>query len=149
MKFRTVILQAGKNTTGIEVPDDVVSALGAGKKPPVTITLNGDYTYRSSIASLGGKFMIPLSAEHREASGIGGGDEVEVDVALDTAPREVTLPPDFAEALANDVPARESWNSLSYSNQRRHVLAIEDAKTPETRQRRIATSIETLHAGKQ
>ena len=146
MKFRTVIVQTGNNT-GIEVPEEVVTALGAGKKPPVTVTLNGSYTYRSSIASMGGKFMISFSREHREATGIGGGDEVEVDVEVDTAPREVAIPPDFAEALANDVAARETWNTLSYSNQRRHVLSIEGAKTPETRERRIAKAIETLHTG--
>ena len=147
MKFQTAMRQVGNNT-GIEVPEEIVTALGAGKKPPVTLTLNGSYAYRSTIAVMDGAFMIPFSAEHREKSGIVGGDVIDVEIALDTAPRTVAVPPDFAEALAQDVAAHEFWNSLSYSNQRRHVLSIEGAKTPETRQRRIAKAIETLRAGK-
>jgi hypothetical protein len=144
IQFRTELLQSGGNTTGIVVPDDVVTALGAGTRPAVTVTINGTFTYRSTIASMSGQFMIPVSAERREAAGIAGGDTIDVTLELDTAPREVEVPLDFAEALALDVAARECWNSLSYSNQLRHVLSIEGAKTPETRQRRLAKVIETL-----
>jgi hypothetical protein len=147
MKFQTDMRQVGNNT-GIEVPEEIVTALGAGKKPPVTLTLNGSYAYRSTIAVMDGAFMIPFSADHREKSGIAGGDAINVEIALDTAPRTVEVPPDFAEALAQDVAARESWNSLSYSNQRRHALSIEGAKSPETRQRRIDKTIVSLREGK-
>jgi hypothetical protein len=99
VKFETTIVQSGANTTGIAVAPEVVEALGAGKKPPVTVTLNG-HTYRSSIASMGGAFMISLSAENRAAAGVAGGDTVEVDLELDTAPREVDVPDDLASALA-------------------------------------------------
>ena len=103
MRIRTTIVQGSGNTTGIEVPPEVVEALGAGKRPPVTVTLNG-YTYRSSIASMGGKFMISLSADNRARAGVSGGDELDVDIELDTAPREVQVPPDFSAALGA-VPA--------------------------------------------
>jgi hypothetical protein len=136
------------NNTGIEVPEQIVTVLDAGKKPPVTLTLNGSYTYRSTIAVMDGAFMVPFSAEHRKTSGIAGGDAIDVEIAVDTVPRTVDVPPDFAEALALDPAAREFWNGLSYSNQSRHVLSIEGAKTPETRQRRITKAIETLQAGK-
>jgi hypothetical protein len=147
MRFRTTIVQSGKNTTGIEVPEEVVAALGAGRRPKVTVTLNG-YTYRSSIAVMGSASMVGLSAEHRAGSGVAGGDEVEVDVELDTAPREVSVPDDFAAALDEEPAARSTFDALSYSNKSWHVLRLADAKTAETRQRRIAGSIETLKAGR-
>lgn len=147
MRIRTTIVQGTKNTTGIEVPPEVVEALGAGKRPPVTVTLNG-YTYRSSIASMGGKFMISLSAENRGKAGVAGGDELDVDIELDTAPREVEVPQDFAAALEAEPAARETFDKLSYSNKSWHVLQVQGAKTDETRQRRIAKSVATLAAGK-
>jgi len=148
MKFHTELFQSGANTTGIVVPPGVLDALGAGRKPAVTVTINDAYTYRSTIATMDGRSMIPFSADHRDKSGIKGGDPIDVTLELDTKPRVVTVPPDLAEALASNVAAREFWNSLSYSNQGRHVLSIEGAKTPETRQRRIAKAIEALQAGK-
>jgi len=147
MKIRTTIVKGTKNTTGIEVPPEVVEALGAGKRPPVTVTLNG-YTYRSSIASMGGKFMISLSAENREKAGVAGGDELDVDIELDTAPREVEVPQDFAAALDAEPAARATFDKLSYSNKSWHVLQVQGAKTDETRQRRIAKSVATLATGK-
>lgn len=146
MKFKTSILQTGNNT-GIEVPADVVQALGGGKKPAVSVTI-GSYGYRSSIAVMGGKFLIPLSAERRAESGIRGGDTVEVELALDTAPREVAVPEDLAVALAGDAVAKAFFETLSYSNKLRHVLSITDAKTPETRAKRIDKAMEALRAGK-
>lgn len=147
MKIRTTIVKGTKNTTGIEVPPEVVEALGAGKRPPVTVTLNG-YTYRSSIASMGGKFMISLSADNREKAGVAGGDELDVDIELDTAPREVEVPQDFAAALDAEPAARATFDKLSYSNKSWHVLQVQGAKTDETRQRRIAKSVATLATGK-
>jgi len=147
MKFRTTILQADKNATGIQIPDEVVESLGAGKRPPVRVTING-YTYRNTVAVMGGVFMVGVSAEHRKGAGVAGGDEVDVDIELDTAPRVVTVPPDFQAALDNDVEAKRFFEGLSYSNKSRHVLSIEDAKTAETRQRRIEKAISQLRAGK-
>jgi hypothetical protein len=147
MRFRTTILQGGKTATGIEVPDDVMAALGSGKRPAVTVTVNG-YSYRSTVASLGGKSMIGLSAEHRAGAGVAGGDEVEIDLELDTAPRVVTVPDDLAAALEAEPAARTTFERLSYSNKSWHVLQVTGAKTEETRQRRIARSVETLRQGR-
>jgi hypothetical protein len=143
MKFTTTILASGKNNTGIPVPESVVVALDAGKRIPVVVTL-GDYSYRSSIVSYGGQFLISLSAENRAGSGASAGDEVEVEVVVDDQPREVEVPADLAEALAGDSDAASAFAALSYSNKRRVVLSIEAAKTQETRDRRIAKAIADL-----
>lgn len=145
MKFMTEIRSTGKNTTGIVVPPAVIEALDAGKRPPVTVTVNG-HTYRSSIASMNGEAMISLSAENRAKAQVAGGDEVEVEVELDREPREVTVPADLAEAFAANPAAAQRFEALSYSKKRWHVLDIEAAKTPETRQRRIAKAVATLES---
>ena len=136
----------GKTATGMEVPASVVEELGAGKKPPVRVTVGG-HTYRSTVAVMGGRYLLPLSAENRTAAGVAAGDDVEVTVELDTGPREVAVPDDLRAALEGDDPAREAFERLSYSHQRRHVLAIEDARTPETRQRRVTKALEMLRSG--
>jgi hypothetical protein len=147
MKFRTAIRQGGKTATGIEIPDEVVTALGAGKKPPVTMIVNG-YTYRSTVATVDGRFMVGFSANHRAASGLKAGDAVEVEIALDTEPRTVELPADFQAALNADTQARATFDKLSNSLKGYHVSQVTGAKTPETRQRRIERSIATLREGK-
>jgi hypothetical protein len=147
VKFRAVLEQAKKTATGIQVPEEVVTALGAGKRPAVNVTING-YTYRSTVAPMGGVYMLPVSAEIRANAGVAAGDEVEVEVELDTAPREVAVPPDFAAALDADAEAKRTFDALSYSNKRRHVLSIEGAKSDETRQRRVVKAVEELRAGK-
>lgn len=147
MRFRATIEQAGKTATGIEVPEKVISALGSSKRPAVRVTMNG-YTYRSTVASMGGRFMLGVSAEVRENAGVVGGDKVDVDLELDTDPREVTVPPDFAKALKADPKAKKFFDGLSYSYRRRFVLSIEGAKSKETRQRRIEKSVASLRAGK-
>lgn len=147
MRFRTVILQSGKTAAGIEVPAEIVDALGAGKRPKVRVTI-GDYTYRSSVAVMGGTYMIGVSAENRAGPGVKGGDEVDVDLELDTAPREVSVPADFAAALAAEPDAARTFEGLSYSNQSWHTYQIDGAKSGETRQRRIARSIAALREGR-
>ena len=147
VRFRTTIVGSGGNTAGIEVPDEIVEALGAGKRPPVRVKVN-DFAYRNTIARMDGVYMISLSAERRVAAGVAAGDEVDVELEVDTEPREVTVPPDFAAALEADAEAKRFFDSLSYSNQSRHVLSVEGAKTPETRQRRIDKALESLRAGK-
>jgi hypothetical protein len=143
MRFRTTVEQRGKTATGLLVPDDVVSGLGAGKKPPVRVTVGG-HTYRSTVAARDGVFLIPLSAEHRALAGVAGGDEVDVEIELDTEPREVVVPADLAAALAREPAAQRAFDALSYSNQRGHVLSVEGAKAAETRERRIDKAIATL-----
>ena len=148
MSFRTTLLQSGPTATGFEVPPEVVEALGAGRRPPVRVTLNGTDTDRNTVAVMGGVFMIGVSAEHRDASGVRGGDEITVELALDTEPREIAVPVDFRAALDADTDALRTWEGLSYSLRRYHVDQINGAKTDETRQRRIAKSVEMLRAGR-
>jgi hypothetical protein len=147
MRFRSTVMLGGKTATGIPVPAEVVAALGMRKQPPVRVTIGG-HTYRSTVASRGGQFMLPISAENRASAGVAAGDEVDIEVELDTEPREVTVPADLSEALDRDADAKRAFDGMSYSHQLRHVLAIEDAKTPETRQRRIAKAIEMLREGR-
>ena len=147
MRFRTTIQQSGKTATGIEVPEEIVTALGSGKRAKVLVTING-YTYRNSVAPMGGVYMVGVSADVRQAAGVAGGDEVDVDIELDTAPRVVTEPDDFAAALDAAPAARRTFESLSYSNKSWHVLQIEGAKSDEKRQRRIAKSVEALREGR-
>jgi len=147
MKFRATLELGGKTATGIEVPTEVVDALGSGKRPAVRVTIRG-HTYRSTVASMGGRFMLPVSAENRESAGIAAGDDIDVDLELDTEPREVTVPADFAAALKRETKAKKFFDGLSYSKQRWHVLSIEGAKSPETRQRRIEKSIGMLREGR-
>ena len=147
MRFHTTMEQNGKTATGIPVPDEVVEALGSGKRPAVAVTING-YTYRNTIAVMGGVFMVGVSAEHRAGAGVAGGDEVDVDIALDTAPREVTVPDDFAAALDAEPKARATFDGLSYSNRSWHVLQVTGVRTDETRQRRIGKSVDMLREGR-
>jgi hypothetical protein len=147
MRFRTTILTTGKTAAGIRVPDEVLAALGTSKKPAVTVTING-FTYRSTVATVNGAPMVGVSAENRASAGVEGGEEVDVDMELDTQPRVVTIPPDFEAALAHEPEARRFFESLSYSDKRFHTLSIEGAKTDETRERRIEKSIATLRDGR-
>ena len=125
----------------------MVDSLGAGKRPPVRVTING-FTYRNTVAVMGGVYMIGVSAANRAAAGVAAGDVVDVDLELDTEPRVVEVPADFAAALDADADARRTFDAANYSNRQRIVLAIEDAKTDETRQRRIAKSVAALREGR-
>ncbi|MET9926256.1 MULTISPECIES: YdeI/OmpD-associated family protein [unclassified Streptomyces] len=142
MKFRTTMFLSGNNT-GIEVPEDVVEALGAGKRPPVNVTVNG-YAYRSTVAPMGGRYLIPFSSDKRKETGIAGGDAIEVELTLDTAPRTVEPPEDLAAALAAAPGAAEAFAALSPSRQKAHVTSVEGAKTDATRERRIAKAVAEL-----
>lgn len=146
MRFRAVIQLGGKTATGIAVPPQVVESLGSSKRPAVRVTING-YTYRSTVAVMCGQFMLPVAAEVRERAHVAAGDEVDVDLELDTEAREVTVPPDLADALASDPEAKRVFDALSYS--RKHALAtsVEGAKTTETRQRRLAKALDELREG--
>jgi hypothetical protein len=147
MRLRAVVKQTGKNTTGIEVPEEVLQALGGGKRPPVTVAING-YAYRTTLGVMDGVSMVSVSAEHRDAARVAGGDEVDLEIELDTAPREVIVPPELAAALDAEPEARRTFDALSNSNKGWHVTQVSGAKTEETRQRRIAKSIAALKAGR-
>jgi hypothetical protein len=147
MRFRTTLLSNGKTAAGVEVPDEVVAGLGTSKRPKVKVMI-GDYTYRSSVASMGGVFMLGVSADVRAETGVQPGDELEIELELDTEPREVDVPADLTERLDADPSARSFFDGLSYSNKRRLVLAIDAAKSAETRARRIAKTVSDLHEGR-
>jgi hypothetical protein len=142
MKFRTHV-EPPEPMRGLEVPPAVVDALGGGKRPAVTITING-HSWRSRIAIMRGRNLLGLSNANRAAAGVAIGDEVEVEVELDAEPRVVVEPEDFARALDADPAARAGYDSLSPSRKREHVLAIESAKKAETRIRRIDKALATL-----
>ena len=144
--FETTLAGSG-GKTGIVVPPEAVEQLAAGKRPAVHVDLNG-YSYRSTVAVMGGAYMVGVSAENRAGARVEGGDEVDVDIELDTAPREVTVPADFAAALDAEPAARRTFDALSYSNKSWHVLQVDGARSEETRQRRIAKSVETLKEGR-
>jgi len=136
------MLQMGNNT-GIEVPADIVAGLGAGKRPPVVVTVNG-YEYRSTVAPMGGKYLLPFSAERRAQSGIQGGDAIEVELNLDTAPRTVDVPDDLQAALDASANAQKAWEKLSFTHRKEHVRSVLDAKKADTRARRIAAIVAKL-----
>lgn len=142
-RFRTSLLATGKTTTGIAVPAEIIEQLGGGKRPPVRVTI-GSYTYRTTVGVMGGNSMIPVSADNREHAGIAAGDDIDVQIELDTQPRDVELPADFANALSRHPAARQFFDRLSPSQKKWHVQSVESAKTPETRQRRIDKSVELL-----
>lgn len=150
MKFRTHV-EPPEPMRGLEVPSEVVEALGGGKRPAVSITING-HSWKSRVAIMRGRNLLGLSNANRRAAGVSIGDEVEVEVTLDTEPRVVVEPEDFARALDADPAARAAYDRLSHSRKREHVLTIEGAKKAETRTRRIETALATLRtsaSGKQ
>jgi hypothetical protein len=146
-KFRTTVHQAeGMNATGLEVPEKIVAALGPGKKHKVTVSING-YTYRSTVAVYSGRYFIPLAKEHRDAAGVKANDKVEVTLELDTALREVDVPKDFASALRK-AGLTKDFAALAFTHRKEHVRAIEEAKAPETRLRRIQKAVAMVAAKK-
>jgi hypothetical protein len=147
MRFRATIEQTGRTACGMRVPPAIVDALGGGKRPAVTVRIDG-YAWRSTVAPMGGAYWLGVSAENRAGAGVAAGDTVDVEVERDTAPREVVVPADLAAALEAEPDARRTFDGLSYSNKSWHVLSVEGAKTQETRLRRIAKSVEALRAGR-
>ena len=147
MKITATVQLNGKTATGVVIPGEIVEALGGGKRPKVQVTI-GDYTYRNSVAPMSGVHMLSISSEIRQATGIKAGDTIELELRLDTAPREIEVPDDFAAALAEVPRAKAFFEQLSYSNQRVHTESITGAKTAETRQRRIEKSVALLAEGR-
>lgn len=147
MRFHATIRLDGKTATGIEVPAEVMEALGPGKRPRVQVTING-YTYPSTVGSMGGRSLIPVSADIRTKTGVAAGDKVDVEIVPDTQPRTVEVPADLASALDREPAARAAFERLSYSAKHRYVIAVEQAKTAGTRQRRVDKAITELSAGR-
>ncbi|MEV0793695.1 YdeI/OmpD-associated family protein [Kribbella sp. NPDC050459] len=147
MKFTAELLATGKNTAGFEVPDSVVESLDGGGRPKVSVTVNG-YTFRTSIARMGGRYLLGFSADRRTEAGVTPGEVLEVEVELDTAPRELEIPEPLATALAADPEAKAFWETLSYSNRQWHTLQVTSAKTDATRDRRIEKSLTALREGR-
>lgn len=147
MKFRAELELSGKNTAGFEVPESIVEGLRGGKHPKIVATVNA-FTFRTSIASNGGRYMFGLSADRRKEADVQVGEIYDIDVELDTAPREVEVPGDFADALEQDPAAKAFWDTLSYSNKSWHALQITGAKKAETRAARIEKSVGMLREGK-
>ena len=143
MRFQATIRLDRKTATGIEVPAEVLTALGPGRRPKVRVTING-YTYPSTVGSMGGRSLIPVSADVRTKAGVPAGDAVQVDVEADDAARTLEIPADLAAALGSEPAARDAFAKLSYSGQRRYVLSVEQAKTAETRARRISKAVTEL-----
>jgi hypothetical protein len=143
MKFHTTLQRFGENNTGIEVPEEILTALGRGRRVKVVATVNG-YRYRTSVAPAYGKILVPFSSEHRAASGLSGGEKIEVEILPDDTPREVEVPVDLATALADAPEAAGFFDGLSYTHKRAYVLWVEDAKKPETRSVRVAKAVEML-----
>ena len=142
VKFSTTMFQMGNNT-GIEVPAEVVAALDGGKRPAVVVTVNG-YEYRSTVAPMAGKYLLPFSAERRKESGIQGGDAIDVELTLDSAPRTIEIPDDLQAAIDASTKGAAVWDTLSYTHKKEHVRSILDAKKPETRARRITAVVAKL-----
>ena len=141
--FKTVLLTAGKTATGIKIPGEIIDKLNAGKKPPVKVTING-FTYRSTIAVMGGNFMVGVSAENREGAKVKGGDTIDVTIELDTQPRVIEVPEALKKALDKNAKAKKAFESLSYSKQQVLVLPVSKAKTDETRNRNIEKALKAL-----
>ncbi|MCU1425435.1 MAG: hypothetical protein JWM51_1726 [Microbacteriaceae bacterium] len=143
--FWATVRLSSLSATGIEVPDEAMTALDAGKRVPVVATIHG-HGFRTTVGPYRGHVMLPVSAEVRASAGISAGEKVEVSLVLDDKPREIELPDDLSSALDADAAARAAFDALSYSGKRAHVLAVEAAKTLDTRERRVSRIIETLHA---
>ncbi len=136
LTFKTTLLQGKKTATGIVIPPEIIEKIGAGKKPPIKVTING-FTYRSTVAVMGGAFMVGVSAENRAGAKVNGGDKIEVTIELDTEERVVEVPADFQKVLNKNLVAKKNFEALSYSGKKLIIIPINDAKTEETRQRRI------------
>ncbi|MDH6181506.1 hypothetical protein M2152_001688 [Microbacteriaceae bacterium SG_E_30_P1] len=141
--FRTVLWSGDGRNAGIVVPDDVLASLNAGKRVPVVVTV-GEYTYRSTTAVMGGKNLISFNADTRARTGKGIGDEIEVTLEVDTAPRTVEVPDALQKALDANPAAAAAWEKTAPSQKKAHAASVAEAKTEETRDRRVAKIVEKL-----
>ncbi|HEY9404561.1 MAG TPA: YdeI/OmpD-associated family protein [Pyrinomonadaceae bacterium] len=133
--------------TVITIPFDVPATFGTRARVPVSGTING-FPYRSSIVPMGGKFILVVNRELRAGANAKSGDTVSVTLERDDEPRIITPPADLARALRANRTAQAAWDKLSYTHQKEHARAVEEAKRPETRVRRIEKAVEQLAEGK-
>jgi hypothetical protein len=147
VRFRATLDLNGKTATGVVVPAELVARLGSGKRVAVRATI-GSYTYRTTVAPMGGRFLMPVSAEHRQKAGITAGDELDVELEVDSAPREVAVPPDLAVALERNAKAKTFFDGLTSSQRQWFVTLVESAKKAETRKRRVETAVAMLREGR-
>ena len=145
MEFDATLDLDGKTATGITVPPEIIESLGGGKRPTVQVTVNG-YSFSTMIGSMKGAFKIPVSAERRKLINAAAGDAIRVSVVLDTAPTEMVVPSDLAEALAADQPTADFFAGLTASQRKGFIVPIEDAKTSDTRRRRVEKALLALQA---
>ncbi|QIG45172.1 DUF1905 domain-containing protein [Nocardioides anomalus] len=145
MKLRLELVSHGGNTAGFEIPDAAVEELGGGRRPKVVATV-GDHTWRSSIANMGGTFMLGMSQADRRAAGVEAGQTLDLEVVLDTAERTVEPPEDLAAELAGDAAARAVWDGWSFTRRKEAARQLTEAKQPETRARRLAKVLAELRA---
>lgn len=131
------------SNTGFRVPESVIAELGAGKRPKVVVRV-GDATLRTSIAPMGGCYLIGLSKANKALTGVEAGRTYPLDITLDTAERTVAIPAELADAFETDAALRQRWDALSYTNRREAAESIEGAKKPETRARRVAATLGRL-----
>lgn len=146
-RFETRVEPHGKTATFFHVPPEVMEALGPKRRVAVRVTVNG-YAYRSTVAPMGGEFLLPLNRQNRAAVGVAAGEVVQVTIERDEEPRVAEVPEDLAAALATDEAAGEAFAGLSYSHQREYTEWISEAKRAETRTRRVTQALERLRAGK-
>lgn len=146
--FKVDLIKGEGDTAGFVIPDKIVDAFGQGKRPKVTVTINGKFSYPNTVAVMGGQYMIGISKERRKLAGVEPGQKIEVTLELDTAPRVMEVPPDLQRALNKNKAAKAHFATLSYSNQRRHIDPINQAKSDETRARRIEKSVALFAEGK-
>ena len=147
MKFRARVELSGRSATGIEVPEEVVAGLGPSRRPPVRVTIGG-HGYRSTVARMNGRFMLPISADNRRRAGVAAGDEIDVELEPDHEAREVMAPADLGRALAEDPEAAGRWEGLSYSHQLAYVQWVEGAKKADTRSGRVTRTLALLREGR-
>ncbi len=143
LKFSTVLLQAGKTATGIKIPDEIIEKFGAGKKPAIRVTIN-NFTYRSTVAVMGGAYMVGVNAENREGAKVKGGDKIDVTIELDTVERTIEVPGELQKALNKNSTAKKKFETLSYSGKKALIVPIANAKTVETRIRNIEKALGIL-----
>jgi Bacteriocin-protection, YdeI or OmpD-Associated/Domain of unknown function (DUF1905) len=147
VRLTTTLVPRGP-TAAIVLDDDQVAAVGDGaKRFPVAVTING-YNWRTTVTRMGGEFLVGLNRAVREGAGVEVGDTVEVQLELDTAPREVEVPDALASGLADDPAARDTFGALAYTHRKEFARWVEEAKRDETRQRRVAQALEMLREGK-
>lgn len=146
--FKATLDKGDGDTAGFTIPAEIVESFGQGKKPKVTVTINGKFSYPNTVAVMGGVYMIGISKERRKLAGVTPGETISVTLELDTAPRVMEVPPDLQKALNANKAAKAYFATLSYSNQRRHIDPINEAKAPETRARRIEKSVALFASGK-